>query len=270
MEEINRKNKNRLKDLTYPCLPLELINFKTEKKLNLSNEEMDKTETSNYSHKSKKNRLSLGKSKLNDQPKKMRNSKYEKDITTKVLLLGNDEPGKAEISKQMRLLYLNGYSESERKDFRKFIIFNVYKNMKILIDLAEEMKKVTEESRKLINLFQLVYENEIETLEMDEISALLIHKLWKSDSISDVFNHHYHSPSQSFDRSTPHYLDNILNIGKEDYLPSPKDVVLCRTNGIGIEEINFKYNVMNFNIIYPQQENNLRKKHVSDVKGTFF
>ncbi len=54
------------------------------------------------------------------------------DAEIKLLLLGAGESGKSTIAKQMRIIHLAGYSESERITFRDVVWGNVVAAMKVL------------------------------------------------------------------------------------------------------------------------------------------
>jgi G-protein alpha subunit len=55
----------------------------------------------------------------------LRNSKKDQSREIKILLLGTGECGKSTIAKQMRILYMQGYSEKERRNHISVVHFNV-------------------------------------------------------------------------------------------------------------------------------------------------
>jgi uridine kinase len=69
------------------------------------------------------------------EKKKHRNAKYY----VKVLIVGTSSCGKSTIAKQLRILYGNPFSEEQRKDYKKILIFNLCYSMKEIISRAKEM-----------------------------------------------------------------------------------------------------------------------------------
>ena len=71
----------------------------------------------------------------------------------KILLLGIGESGKSTVAKQMKILYLNGFSEAERKQFVKAIHANILGSMKIFSMASNCSSQVTSvRKRSLANL----------------------------------------------------------------------------------------------------------------------
>jgi guanine nucleotide-binding protein G(i) subunit alpha len=66
----------------------------------------------------------------------------------KILLLGSGASGKSTVAKQMKLLYLDGFSDKEASIFTDIIFFNIIKNMKTLVMQAEKFGFVLEPHNK--------------------------------------------------------------------------------------------------------------------------
>jgi guanine nucleotide-binding protein G(i) subunit alpha len=66
----------------------------------------------------------------------------------KILLLGSGASGKSTVAKQMKLLYLDGFSDKEASIFTDIIFFNIIKNMKTLVMQAEKFGFVLEPQNK--------------------------------------------------------------------------------------------------------------------------
>jgi len=56
----------------------------------------------------------------------------------KLLLLGTGSSGKSTIAKQMHIIYLNGFGDSEREEYKKLIAVNLLENMQHLIKAAHK------------------------------------------------------------------------------------------------------------------------------------
>jgi len=66
----------------------------------------------------------------------------------KLLLLGAGESGKSTIVKQMKIIYLSGYSEEELLTFRPVIQANAIEAMKLLANACKEFGYTIEDKNK--------------------------------------------------------------------------------------------------------------------------
>lgn len=64
----------------------------------------------------------------------LRNDREAFERTHKLLLLGAGESGKSTIMKQVKILYLDGFGQEEKRMFKQAIERNVIQNMQGLID----------------------------------------------------------------------------------------------------------------------------------------
>ncbi|MDP2439593.1 MAG: hypothetical protein Q8P67_27910, partial [archaeon] len=51
----------------------------------------------------------------------------------KLLLLGAGESGKSTIAKQMKIIYLKGFTDNERRPYREIIFSNIIMSMRALV-----------------------------------------------------------------------------------------------------------------------------------------
>jgi hypothetical protein len=68
--------------------------------------------------------------------KEINREERENNNTIKALLIGTGASGKSTICKQMRLLFLNGYSKKDAMAFREPIVLNLMRNMITLCEMA--------------------------------------------------------------------------------------------------------------------------------------
>ena len=71
--------------------------------------------------------------------KMLREDKKRFDLEIKILLLGTGESGKSTIAKQLKLLYLQGFSSYEKAQFKEVIHSNIFLNMHILCKAATSL-----------------------------------------------------------------------------------------------------------------------------------
>jgi len=76
-------------------------------------------------------RAALKKSKAIDREIAEARKDMEREV--KLLLLGTGGSGKSTIAKQMHIIYLNGFGEKQRDEFRHLITVNLVENMQNII-----------------------------------------------------------------------------------------------------------------------------------------
>ena len=72
----------------------------------------------------------------------------------KIIFIGTGASGKTTLAKQMRIVYLNGFStEKERIYFKEFVHHNILDTFKNLIKSADELNLAIDEEFNVIFLF---------------------------------------------------------------------------------------------------------------------
>ena len=143
----------------------------------------------------------------------------------KILLLGIGESGKSTIAKQMRILYLNGFPEAERKQFIPIVHANILSSMKILclatthMDLGSLVRP--ENKRSLIE-----YQNiEAYRTKLDLGHASCVKELWSDPGIRAA----YERQSEFFlPGCCAYFFEAMDRIVGDDYVPNLEDILRCR------------------------------------------
>ncbi|KER33874.1 hypothetical protein T265_00318 [Opisthorchis viverrini] len=154
----------------------------------------------------------------------------------KLLLLGTGESGKSTILKQMKIIHINGYTESEKKEF----ILPVYKNIRdAMMSLLGGMRVLSEEfgtaeNAKLAK--DLLDTSFKEDSEYPPSFFDAVERLWNDQGVQRVFTKA--NEYQLLD-SAKYFLDRIGIIRQADYIPSDQDILRCRTMTDGINEVRF-------------------------------
>ena len=98
------------------------------------------------------------------------------DSEIKLLLLGTGESGKSTISKQMKIIYLNGFNDQERHPYRDIIITNVIMSMRSLVLAVDKIGyQVLEENAEKARRFEsqtIFFERTISPEVKDAIACL--------------------------------------------------------------------------------------------------
>ncbi|CAB16244.1 Guanine nucleotide-binding protein alpha-2 subunit [Schizosaccharomyces pombe] len=171
------------------------------------------------------------------------NSKIEKQIENaskkdkkiyKVLLLGASDSGKSTISKQIKILNKNGFSQEEIMTFIPVIRRNLLESAKTLVKIIVQ---------KGINLDPLGTHN-CEIIEKfnptpgELINANIgqaITSLWSANSVRSCT---YGNDSVLID-SAPYFFSRADEICSRHYVPTIDDILRSRNSTLGISEISF-------------------------------
>ncbi|KAH7415450.1 hypothetical protein KP509_14G044500 [Ceratopteris richardii] len=164
----------------------------------------------------------------------------------KLLLLGAGESGKSTIFKQIKILFQKGYDDLEKRSFIPVIHANVYQS---LITLLNGCKEFAENDDVNPSKYVLLPENQefgdkLSLMEfpehfprLDEKNALKVRSCWRDPAIQEAF--HRGNELQLPD-CTRFFLDNLLRLAGENYIPSQEDILYARQQTTGILETEFR------------------------------
>ncbi|KAK7007785.1 G-protein alpha subunit [Favolaschia claudopus] len=141
----------------------------------------------------------------------LRENRKSRGTREEVLILGAPGSGKTTLMRQLRIIY-DPYTEREREDFKPYIRSSVLHALRQL-DLLLPAETPS--------ILKILDSSPTETLVLTEAITTLIHDWWSRPDIQNTSSH------LSLDPSTMHFLDRILPIAAEDYLPSDTDILFC-------------------------------------------
>ena len=176
----------------------------------------------------------------------------------KLLLLGAGESGKSTIAKQMKIIHLRGFTDSERAGMREIIWSNMVQAIKTLAV-----------STQLLGFSVEKPENELRRAALAEapvqVQAILppmaadMKALWADKGVQLTFkSRHLFQLSDSCD----YFLDNIDRISSASYLPTEADVLRARVKTTGIQEIVFAVDDVSFCMVDVGGQRSERKKWI--------
>ena len=136
--------------------------------------------------------------------------------------LGAGESGKSTISKQMKIIHLNGFSEAELLGYKPILQSNAIETIKILVNACDELAVPIEgPNAALAEKFENV--SSVESSLTPEMAGEL-KKLWNDEAIQTVFQRR--SEFQLPD-SAKYVMDNIDRISANGFVPSQEDGEFC-------------------------------------------
>eukprot|EP01091_Cochliopodium_minus_P016414 TRINITY_DN613_c0_g1_i1.p1 TRINITY_DN613_c0_g1~~TRINITY_DN613_c0_g1_i1.p1 ORF type:complete len:276 (-),score=69.30 TRINITY_DN613_c0_g1_i1:202-1029(-) len=186
----------------------------------------------------------------------------------KLLLLGTGESGKSTLAKQMKIIYLKGFSESELLQFKPVIQSNAIEAIKLLVNACKVFEYELEETNmKIAHPYYDIYP--LKTPMTPDIRDD-IDSLWKDEAVQKAWKRN--GEFQLLD-SSGYFLDNIDRISQNSYVPTSEDALKCRVRTTGINEMDFAIGKMNFKMVDVGGQRTERKKWVhcfQNVTGIIF
>jgi len=190
----------------------------------------------------------------------------------KLLLLGAGESGKSTIFKQITQLYGKGYDDSERAQFTDRIFKNCIEGLQVLTrnsDLVDDVSCRTSES--LADSKKWVLElKDSEDFKVTPTFAKHCKLLWADQGIQNTFA--YRAKFQIPD-ATPYFFERIEEIAQPEYIPSYKDLLMCRARTTGIVQTDFNVHGQGFKLVDVGGQRSERKKwmhYFEDVTAVVF
>ena len=177
----------------------------------------------------------------------------------KILLLGIGESGKSTIAKQMRILYLNGFPDSEKKQFIPIIHANILSSMKILclaVVHLELQDKVQEENKGILESYQGI---DAYRTTITEAHAQEIKQLWADPAIGEA----YQRQSEYFlPGCCAYFFESLDRIKEADFIPNLDDILRCRVKTTSVIETVFCHEMTRFRMVDVGGQRSERRKWI--------
>jgi len=189
----------------------------------------------------------------------------------KLLLLGAGESGKSTIAKQMKIIFLRGFTEEERLPYREIVHSNIILSMRSLImslSKLDILDTLSEENRKNAQLFM---SNDI--LFVQEVTPEIgnaVKQLWGDDKVKSKYSG---TSELQVNDSASYYFDSIDRIAADNYVPTEQDILRSRARTTGITEIQYNVQDVVFRMVDVGGQRSERKKWINcfqDVTALIF
>ncbi|OON20819.1 g-protein alpha subunit, partial [Opisthorchis viverrini] len=204
--------------------------------------------------------------------------------THRLLLLGAGESGKSTIVKQMRILHIDGFSESEKREKIEAIRKNLRDAICSICGAMNSIKPPVElersENRKLRDyILEHASKPDFEYPPVGSLHLVFIllqefytycAKLWQDKGIQETFER---SNEYQLIDCAKYFLDKTEELGRPDYIPSEQDILRCRVLTSGIFETKFSVDKVNFHMFDVGGQREERRKWIqcfNDVTAIIF
>lgn len=206
--------------------------------------------------------------------KELGRAKQEYRSTHRLLLLGAGESGKSTIVKQMRILHVKGFSDSEKilkkQDIKRNLRDGILSIVSAMSEIDPPVLLKKEENKASCDYCLNKAKNF--TVEDDYTEEFFDHiaRLWDDNGVQECYerSHEY----QLID-CAKYFLDKIQDIRKPDYTPDNQDLLRCRVLTQGIFETRFTIDKVNFHMFDVGGQRDERRKWIqcfNDVTAIIF
>lgn len=181
--------------------------------------------------------------------------------------VGAGESGKSTIAKQMKIIHMNGYSQSELAEFKPAIHKNVMESAKSLIDGIDKLGlqiQNPEVKAQFDALKAKCVSSDMLQVSVDPGCATMIKAVWMDKAAQDALqrtNEFYIMDSAIY------FFENIERIAAADYIPTEDDVLRSRVKSTGITETKFSIDKLNIHMFDVGGQRSERKKWIHCFEG---
>eukprot|EP01102_Stenamoeba_stenopodia_P002057 TRINITY_DN11828_c0_g1_i1.p1 TRINITY_DN11828_c0_g1~~TRINITY_DN11828_c0_g1_i1.p1 ORF type:complete len:355 (-),score=96.66 TRINITY_DN11828_c0_g1_i1:128-1192(-) len=199
----------------------------------------------------------------------LRKTKRKMETEIKLLLLGAGESGKSTIAKQMKMIYLNGFTEEERKSYKEIIHSNVVLSMRTLLLACEKLEiELSAEAKEKAATFlsnSILIEQELDAKAGEHLKWL-----WTQEP--GIKQAYARASEFQINDSASYYFDAIDRI-VGDFIPTEQDILRARAKTTGITETEFTIGKNPFRMCDVGGQRSERKKWIhcfQDVTAVIF
>jgi len=201
-------------------------------------------------------------------------ARRKKEMTkeVKLLLLGTGASGKSTVAKQMQIIYLNGWGDKDREEFKPLILVNLLENMQGLLRGIKKLGlgPLSEEGAAMGK--ELLTIEPTGDLQLSQKHFDGIRSLWTEEQIiADAFKRR--SEMQVSDSALYFFqhMDKYVNL--DAYKITDEDILRVRKRTTGIIETDFTVGDYRFRMVDVGGQRNERKKWIhcfQDVTAIVF
>jgi len=168
---------------------------------------------------------------------KLKHWHEEEKKRVQILLLGIGESGKSTITKQMKIIHINGFDKSEKMDkWIPSIRKNIRDSMLTLCGAMSLLQIPLHDSTLQNSIDYLMTEATQEQFEYPQAFFDHCSRLWQDGGIKECY---WRSNEYQLIDSAKYFLSRIEDIKQSSYVPSEQDILRCRIMTNSVEQIDF-------------------------------
>lgn len=193
--------------------------------------------------------------------KLLKEKKREHKLTHRIPVVGAGESGKSTLIKQMQILFIKGFQDSDRLKQVPFIHRNVSDAILSITSAMHQIKPpVSLENPENEELVEWVQEELVQTnIEYSPEFFDKVKKLWADGGVQKTF---MRSNEYQLIDSAKYFLDKLDEVASEDYKPSDQDILRCRVLTSGIFETHFFVEKVQFHMFDVGGQREERRKWI--------
>eukprot|EP01103_Thecamoeba_quadrilineata_P004347 TRINITY_DN14061_c0_g1_i1.p1 TRINITY_DN14061_c0_g1~~TRINITY_DN14061_c0_g1_i1.p1 ORF type:complete len:352 (-),score=40.27 TRINITY_DN14061_c0_g1_i1:93-1148(-) len=188
----------------------------------------------------------------------LRKGTKEQNEEIKILLLGAGDSGKSTIAKQIRLIYLSGFTDQERANSKETIFTNIalcLHRAAVRISCAGLFETLPSQIQETVSIF--LTEDVYSTCGIEPQMWPTIQHILKNDVFRDAI-----IKDEGQSESIHYFLDSVHRLAEPSYCPTNQDLLYTRTKTTGIRETRFKTRDTHFNLVDVGGQRSERKKWI--------
>jgi len=191
--------------------------------------------------------------------RQLKEAAVRKKRELKLLLLGTGGSGKSTIAKQMKVIHLNGYTDTEKMLYTEFVHLNIFLGFKALVRAMDSLKRYP--SEELTGLVDRLRSMTVHhgNIEMTPAIGKELQALWDDVVSQEVWTE---SPVARQEESAIYFFENLERCCASGYVPSLNDVLHVRIKTTGIKEIAFAYKGFTFRVVDVGGQRSERRKWI--------
>ncbi|KAG0679307.1 Guanine nucleotide-binding protein alpha-2 subunit [Pichia californica] len=184
----------------------------------------------------------------------------------KILLLGAGESGKSTILKQIKIIHQNGFTNSEKLDYKPFVFQNICESAQCIIKALKQYNLISEvvnvksdDLEFMLNYivpFDAADDNEPFNPKVADIIENLV-----SDPVVEELNSNPEYEFYILD-SANYFFNNLKRIRDSDYLPDITDILRTRKQTSGIFDTKFQMEDLDIHLYDVGGQRSERKKWI--------
>lgn len=193
--------------------------------------------------------------------RQLKEEQAREKLTSKLLVLGAGAAGKSTLYKQLKLIYGDGFPDSQRKHYTHTVYNNVIGAIQRLLDQSEDLGHPI--AADLHSARDKIFElKNGDIINMDH--AELIKKVWKDAGIQQTYQQRN---KYQMEEAAEYMFARLDAIGDPNYIPTISDVLRCRAPTTGIVETLVTIDGSLFKLVDVGGQRSERKKWIHCFEG---